>query len=270
VTPVRTADGLDLHVETHGEGPAVIFSCAFSTTHENWRGQVDPLVRAGYRAVLWDFRAHGLSQAPSDEAGFAFDRVVADLAAVVRATSANRPVVLAGLSFGGLVSLHLALRDPSLVKALVLVGSGPGFKQAQAKADWAAQTEKTAGFILAKGCTEYVSRAAATCVGRKPELPVAKTAAAAIAAQDPQGLARFARGVVADVPSVIDDLAAIEQPVLVVVGSEDRAFLRAAEVMAAKLPDARHEVLAGAGHIANIEVASEFDAVLSDFLATLD
>ena len=76
MTPLRTADGLDLHVETHGEGRAVIFSCPFSTTHENWRAQVDPLVRAGYRAVLWDFRAHGSSQVPGDESGFSFDRVV--------------------------------------------------------------------------------------------------------------------------------------------------------------------------------------------------
>ena len=66
VSRVETADGLELHVEAHGEGIPVLFSCAFSTTHENWRPQVEPLVRAGVRVVLWDYRGHGRSDAPHD------------------------------------------------------------------------------------------------------------------------------------------------------------------------------------------------------------
>ena len=39
--------------------------------------------------------------------------------------------------------------------------------------------------------------------------------------------------------------------------------------MSAKLPNAVHQILEGAGHILNIEQAGDFDAALLEFLATL-
>ena len=110
-------------------------------------------------------------------------------------------------------------------------------------------------------------KAAATAIGSRPELPAAQAAARAIAAQDPAAVAAFGRRVAGPAPSVIDELARIEAPALVLVGEDDRAYLRAAEVMAAKLPKATHVVLPGAGHIGNIEEADAFNAALLRFLA---
>ncbi|MEZ4279886.1 MAG: alpha/beta hydrolase [Myxococcota bacterium] len=59
-------------------------------------------------------------------------------------------------------------------------------------------------------------------------------------------------------------------PALVLVGEHDQPFLRAGEVMAAKLPWARHVVVPDAGHIVNIEQAERFDRELLDFLASLE
>lgn len=269
---VRAADGLDLYAERHGreDDPCIVFSCAFTTTHENWRGQVAPLVAAGWQVVLWDHRAHGLSQTPADPSGYAMERVTGDLGSVCDWASPERPVVLAGLSFGGLASLHWVLREPARVRALVLAGSGPGFKNPKAAEGWAKQTERTASYLESRGLEAFVSgKAGATCIGRNPELPAAQAAAKAIVAQDPSALAAFGRQVTALAPSVIDELAEIEPPVLVIVGSEDEAFRRAAEVMSAKLPNAVHHIVEGAGHILNIEQAGEFDAALLEFLATL-
>ena len=66
-----------------------------------------------------------------------------------------------------------------------------------------------------------------------------------------------------------DDLAGIEKPALVLVGEHDDAYLQAAEVMAAKLPKARSEVVPGAGHILNIEQPEAFDRLVVEFLAKL-
>ena len=112
-------------------------------------------------------------------------------------------------------------------------------------------------------------KAAPTCIGRRPELPAARAAAEAIQAQNRHGVAEFGRRVAGLAPSVIDDLARIEIPALVVVGSEDEAYSRAAEVMASKLPKARLEVVAGAGHILNIEAAAAFDGLVLEFLGGL-
>jgi len=274
VTFVEASDGVRLYAERHGErragGVPILFSCAYSTTHANWLGQVDPLVAAGHRVGLWDYRGHGRSDAPEDPDAYSMEQVVSDLGRVLDWLSPDASVVLAGLSFGGLASLHFTVAHPDRVRALVLAGSGPGFKNPDAAARWKQQSERTADFIESRGFEAFVTgKAAPTCIGRKPELPAAKAAAAAIRAQSPHGVANFGRRVAGLAPSVIDDLARIEQPALVVVGEEDAAYLQAADVMAAKLPKARREVVPGAGHILNIEAAEAFDALLLQFLAGL-
>ena len=59
-------------------------------------------------------------------------------------TSPEEPVVLAGLSFGGLASLHFALHFPDRVRALVLISTGPGFKKPEAQRAWSEQVERIA------------------------------------------------------------------------------------------------------------------------------
>ncbi len=262
------ADGTPIDYEVHGDtGPAIVFSCAYTTTRVNWLPQVPALTAAGARVVLWDFRGHGRSGVPTDASGFEMKRVVGDLAQLVDAVAPGEKVVLAGLSFGGLASLHFAVAHPDRVRGLVLAGSGPGFKKPEAAARWKEQSERTARYLEERGLEAFVDgKAASTCIGRRPELPAAQAARAAFVAQDAHGLAEFGRHVAGLAPSVIDDLADIAAPSLVVVGEDDAAYFQAAEVMAAKLPDARHRVLAGAGHILNIEEADAFNGLVVDFL----
>jgi pimeloyl-ACP methyl ester carboxylesterase len=272
---VEAADGIKLYAESHGtpgpQGQTILFSCPYSTTHENWRPQVEPMLAAGHRVLLWDFRGHGRSGIPASPADYSMDHVLDDLGRVLDWASPDAPVVLAGLSFGGLASLHFADRHPGRVAALVLANSGPGFKKPEAAADWKARSERTADYIETRGWEAFVTgKAAPTCIGRQPELPAAIAAAEAIKAQDPSGVANFGRHVAGLAPSIIDQLAGIEIPALVVVGGDDRAYLRAAEVMASKLPRARYEVIEGAGHIVNIEATESFNALLVDFLGGLN
>lgn len=264
---VRGADGLELHAESHGAGPPLLFSCPLNTTCENWRPQVAALVAAGRRAILWDYRGHGRSDAPDDPSRYSMDRVVDDLGRVLDWAAPDEAVTLAGLSFGGLASLHFTLRRPERVRALVLIGSGPGFKNPEARAQWAAACERTSSYLEAKGLDAFVaSRAVATLVGNRPDTEAARHALAAIARQSARGLAHFGRRVAAQADPVIDELASIEQPALVLVGELDRDYRRAAELMHSRLPRAELCVLEGLGHIVNLEDPARFDAALLDFL----
>ena len=58
-------------------------------------------------------------------------------------------------------------------------------------------------------------------------------------------------------------------PALVLVGEEDEAYLRAADVMAARLPRAEKVVIPSAGHVVNIEEPAAFDAAMLAFLRQL-
>jgi pimeloyl-ACP methyl ester carboxylesterase len=269
VTTVFASDGIALYAEAHGRGVPVVLSCAMCTTHMNWRPQVAPLVAAGARVVLWDYRGHGRSSSPADSDAYSLDRVVDDLGRVLDWAVPGEPAVLGGLSFGGLASLHFARRHPERVRGLLLVDSGPGFKNPKAQENWTRASERAAHFIESRGLSAFVEKAAATTVGLNPELPAARAAAEAIAAQDPAGLAHFARRVAAVAPPVIDDLQFIDIPALVIVGEKDDPYLQAADVMTAKLPRAEKVTIPGAGHIVNIEAAEAFDAAVISFLGKI-
>jgi len=261
---LAASDGVEIGFEAHGAGVPIVFSCGYSTTRENFRPQVEPLVAAGHRVVLWDYRGHGVSGAPADPAAYSFEQVLDDLGRVLDAAAPRERAVLAGFSFGGVLSLHFTLRHPGRVRALVLLDTGPGFKNPDAQARWLAQTERIATNVETKGLASFVtSRAAVTAIGRRPELPAAQRAASAIAAMQPHGVAHFGRRVTGPVPACIDELAAIAVPALVLVGAEDEAYLRAADVMAARIPRATKVVIPGAGHVTTLE---EPDAVTDAIL----
>lgn len=270
MTDLLTRDGVRLYVEAHGDGIPLVLSCGWCTTHENFRPQVEPLVRAGARVILWDFRGHGRSEVPASDAAYGMAILVDDLAAVLDWAAPGKRAVVGGLSFGGLLSLHFALARPERVLGLLLIDSGPGFKNPDAAARWMAMVERTATRLEELGMQALLTgRSVETSIGRRPELPAAQAASRAIAAQSPQGLARFGRRVAGPAPCVIDELPRITAPSLVVVGAEDDAYLRAAEVMSAKLPAATQVTIPNAGHIVNIEEAEAFNAAVADFLEKL-
>ena len=65
-------------------------------------------------------------------------------------------------------------------------------------------------------------------------------------------------------------LGALDVPALVISGEKDiPSFLKMAEAYARAMPQARREVLPGAGHLANMECPDAWNAVVREFLAPL-
>jgi pimeloyl-ACP methyl ester carboxylesterase len=110
------------------------------------------------------------------------------------------------------------------------------------------------------------SRARAEILGLDPERPAARRAREAVLGSTSEGLASFARFVSAHVPGVIDRLAEIGVPTLILVAEHDPAFHRAGEVMLAKIPDASKRMIEGAGHVLNLDRPAEFAAAVGEFL----
>ncbi len=267
---VTASDGVRIYAEAHGEGPPLLLSPGYCQTHENFRPQVEPFVAAGWRVVLWDYRGHGRSEVPEDPDAYSMQQVVDDLGRVLDWAAPARRAVLGGLSFGGLASLHYSLVRPQRVRALLLFASGPGFKKPEAQAGWEAQMGRIADRLEKIGFEGFASgRAAGTTIGHRPDLPAAQAAGRAIEAQNPLGVARFGRRVAGPAPGVIDDLVHVSAPALVLVGARDNAYLRAAELMCARIPRATHALIPEAGHVVNIEQAEAFNRAVLDFLAAL-
>jgi pimeloyl-ACP methyl ester carboxylesterase len=246
-------DGVRLHYEVHGpeQDPGrvpLVLSHGFSATAGMWDPNIADLA-ADRRVVVWDMRGHGRSDASRDPAAYTPDVFADDLAAVLDAAGAPT-AVLGGMSLGGYVSLTFAARHPDRVRGLVLVDTGPGFRNPDARARWNERAEAMAEKVEADGYTGSLSAEVRDAVH-----------------EHPWGLALAARGVMRQEDSrVIDSLPAIAVPVLCVVGSRDTAFLGAAEYMARKVRDGRQVVIDGAGHAANIDDPAAFATAVRAFL----
>jgi pimeloyl-ACP methyl ester carboxylesterase len=250
--PTIDRDGVSLYYETHGSGPALLLSHGYGATCRMWDGQIAAFAER-WRVIVWDMRGHGQSGDPTDPALYSPTLCVGDMAAVLDACGEARAIV-GGLSLGGVMSLAFHLAHPERVRALVLCDTGPGFRNKQARAEWNERALARARDLDEKGMAAFRG-------GGETRLGTHRSA---------QGLAGAARGMLTQHGSeLIDSLPDIAVPTLVLVGSEDKHFLAAADYMAGKIAGAQKAVIPGAGHAANLDQPAVFNRALADFLVGL-
>lgn len=244
--------GVEIHYEVHGSGPAILLTHGYSSTARMWDGQIAPLSKA-HTLILWDMRGHGESDYPQDAARYSEEETVADMAAILDAAGAKQAVI-GGLSLGGYMSLAFHRAHKDRVRALLIIDTGPGFKNDEARQGWNDTAMKTAARFERDGLAP-LSRASA-------ERETAKHRSA-------DGLVLAARGMLTQRDArVIESLPDIAVPALVVVGADDTPFLKATDYMAAKIPGASRLVIPNAGHAANMDQPALFNAAVVDFLGS--
>jgi pimeloyl-ACP methyl ester carboxylesterase len=252
---VDVGGGVRLSIEQSGPigGPPLVLTHGYGGTLRMWDPQVPALVAAGWRASAWDLRGHGKSTGPADPSRYTLEHCLDDLAAVAAATGPG-PAVLVGHSFGGYLSLACWCRQRDRVRALVLVDTGPGYRDVAARAGWNTTVERFTGSIARKG---------RLALGRDDGMGYDRH-------RDFEVLALAGRGYLRQHDSrVIDALGRVDVPTLILVGSKDRPFLAPSKMMAEKIPGARLEVVEEAGHAANLHQPEVVNAAIASFLAGL-
>lgn len=229
---------VQLHIVEHGSAggasvgqgsgsPSIVFTHGWLDTGGAWDDVVAGLGE-DVRSLTWDLRGHGRSEAPAP-GNYTRDDALGDLERVVG--QAGAPVVLAGHSLGGYLSLAHALNHPDEVAALVLVAAGPGFRKDDAREQW----------------NEAVDKAAAK-------------------ADVPEGSADISKHVDA---WVIDHLADIKCPTLVIVGEHDKRFAASAAVFEKYLDVRSSIVVPDGGHSVHRKAGADVAAAINAFLADL-
>ena len=253
---VRVND-IELYYEIHGQGYPVVFLHGFAGTVNMWQPQVPALSRE-YQFITYDARGHGQSESPPSPDQYSADIVVEDLLQLLRTLGIEKAVV-GGLSMGGYESLRFYLHHPQKVTALILMDTGPGYRNPARREEWNQQGEKLAKLLETEGIESFA-----------PNAPT-YTPRELVLRQNPVGLANMARKVMAQHDSwVIDNLGEIKVPTLVLVGEKDRAFLQAADYMSKAIPGAQYTVIPEAGHAANQDNVEAFNQVVLDFLSKLN
>lgn len=112
-------EGFELKVRDQGDGPAVIFGHSLGFDWEMW-SFVAPMLSSEYRMIALDLRGHGDSTGPSRD--YPISDMADDVVAVMDQLALDQ-AAYCGLSMGGMVGMHLALKYPERINGLVLMST---------------------------------------------------------------------------------------------------------------------------------------------------
>jgi pimeloyl-ACP methyl ester carboxylesterase len=219
---IIAVDGVELHVEVEGSGPALVLVNGAFCTMRQWDGVVDHLAES-FRIIHHDVRGTGRS-GPGPGDGYTFERYADDIAAILDQLGESR-AHLWGMAWGARVALVAAAHHPSRFDRLLLsdLGIDPAAPEAQKVGPLAAKESRAAAGIA------EVARPDGWNTHDDPEEAVKALAAT-----------RLHRDLMPFVESV-------EVPALIATGDHDPNLVSRRRALAG-FADARLEVLPHTGH----------------------
>lgn len=244
-----------------GQGRPLVLLHAGICDRSMWAEHLEPLAAAGHRVVAFDMPGFGEAEIePGDQASWldvlgAMDELGLGEAAIV------------GNSLGGGVALRIAAVAPNRVTGLGLISAAaPGIQPSpQLQAAWAAE-ERALESGDVDGAIEAVLNA-----WTLPDAPA--TLRDRIAVMQRRAFAHWAEaGQVNEAFDPVEEdpaiLEGLEMPALVAVGERDMPdFREGAETLGHTLPNARLEIIEGAGHLGPLETPERFRELLLAWLS---
>ena len=269
MNPLITADdGVRLYHEETGAGTPVLFVHEFAGDHRSWEPQLRHFSRR-YRCIAYNARGYPPSDVPQELERYSQARARDDIRCVLDALGIQRAHVV-GLSMGAFATLHFGMVYGYRALSLTIAGCGYGAHPAQHQ-KFQDDSRALARLMLEQG----MAHAAAT-YGHGP-------ARVQLQAKNPRAFADFVRhfsehsaqgsantmlGYQARRPSLfalVEEMARIDVPALIVAGDEDEGSLEASLLMKRTIPTAALAVLPKSGHVLNMEEPAVFNRLLEDF-----
>jgi 2-succinyl-6-hydroxy-2,4-cyclohexadiene-1-carboxylate synthase len=228
----------------------------FGGTHRAWDPVLPELDHERYNPLVPDLRGHGTKAGARP---ISFDGCVADVLA-----AAPEEFVLCGYSLGGRVAQHVALAAPQRVTRLILVSTGGGIVDDDARAARIAADERLADELTRMSIDEFADQWMANPLFDATPPEASRWWRADLLRNDPIALAEVLRTVGGGAMAPLwDRIGTLTMPVTIVVGGRDTKFMEYAERFAQLLPHADVHVIDGAGHGLPREAPGELAAVIA-------
>lgn len=257
--PYSTRNGLKIHYEVHGEGPAMIFIHANPFDRRLWMYQVARF-SPFYRVIAVDLRGYGLSDKP--ETKFDLRDMTDDVLGICKDEGISK-AIFAGCSVGSGIAMLIGLEHPQLAQAVILVGgSSAGPRNAEAIA--AGFQNRDLSEYLMSLMRGYVAPGFADTPTGQWLLKLFVENAHNLSAKCIGQIFR-ARGSY----DMTSRLPGMKTPALIINGAHDMS-LDAGTYSASLIPGAQHAVLPNTGHACCIEDPAAFDAAMIKFLKQHD
>lgn len=247
--PFVTRPGARIHYAIHGDtGPWVVLLQGLGLSSRFWFDVPERLVAdptTPRRVLAIDNRGTGRSGRPRPP--WTMGTMADDVAAVLDDVGAEEAIVI-GISMGGMIAQHLALRHPRRVRGLILLATTPGFL-----AGALPQAASLYRLLSLPFGGPRASRNLARLLLPESKWERAREIFAdwpSAMRDDPTATGTFAAHLfAASTHFVAPRLSKIQCPTLVVAGADDMLIPRRnAEILARRIPRAELELLPDTGH----------------------
>jgi 3-oxoadipate enol-lactonase len=186
----------------------------------------------------------------------------ADVAAAAVRDAGLQRVVVCGLSMGGYVALAYWRRHRDGVLGMLLANTRSGGDDDAGKERRRALADR----LEAEG-NEFLAATPPPLLSESAQPDLWERVKGIIRAQPAAAIAAASRGM-AERSDSTPDLGTIDVPTVVVTSTGDTLIPpEASTPMADQIPEAKLEVIGGAGHLSNLEAPEEFDRILREQLA---
>jgi pimeloyl-ACP methyl ester carboxylesterase len=227
----------------------IVFVHGSTLTRRSWQPQINAL-QDEFRILACDLPGHGARAGEP----FTIEVALEQMHVSIEQLIADR-VLLVGISLGGHLATLYASRFPDKIAGLVISGASMNFS------GMVGLWTRLAGKVMLRMNEDRLRRKAEASIRRKWPAEISRLQIAA--GIYPYGAARSFQELSRN--KFQHELARIQAPVLILNGELDRPNRKGEQLFLRSAPNARLEIIPGAGHACNLEMPEAYTAILRRF-----
>jgi len=280
-----------IYYEDVGKGEPIISNHGLAEDCGYWSETgVTAKLAERYRVISMDMRGHGRTVVKDEPYGYDADTMAGDFDALADHLGLDKFHILTHAT-GGMVGVRYAMTRSERLISLMLTDTGSETRPIMYDATGRELTEEDrerALQVAEQAAREAANRPPPTFEERKAWWRANPGVFTFKMAEHPysdcmfeildgfyqrrasqEALAKFRQSFYTDPDPRIEGLRQIKCPTLVLLGEFDIVFIKPSELMAKEIPDNRHVVMKGLGHMTAIEAPEWTASELLDFLETV-
>ncbi len=263
---ITTSDHQTIYYETHKgskDKPTLFFLHGMGGDLDAWQFVIKPLQSQGYSTLAMDLRGHGYSSHPRTPESYNIQHAVQDVQDILE-TEKKPEIILVGHCYGANVALLFTMKNPHMVKKLIVIGASycppPYLKHA----------------MLRKGAA--ITTSIASLFSFRPKKPWHSPYPPGKHHEDYEwfGLMRtlWHNSLLSYVQTskqiqnfdILSQLPKIKTPTLVIAGEKDSIYpLPISEKINREIPNSKLEVIKNANHVLPMNNPEEITTLITDY-----
>jgi len=268
-TQTSSAGGVDFAFRELGKssgGTPVVFFVHLAAVLDNWDPRIVDGIATKHHVITFDNRGIGASSgSPSNS----MEQMTDDAITFIKAMGFKQ-VDLLGFSLGGMIAQEIVLKEPQLVRKMILAGTGPAGGEGISSVAGVTFYDMLRGFFTGQDAKQFLFftrtpggiEAGKAFLARLKERSENRDKEISVSAFIAQLSALRAWG-----QKNAADLSVVKQPVLVVNGDQDRMVPTSnSRDLARRLPNSQLIIYPDAGHGAVFQFHDDFVLKALEFL----